>query len=135
MDVKGFRSIDQDTKDSVNGFIRKIQKSFPANQTYYNIPSSINDICILFFHIYDSWDPIMMGKRIDIVNETKLFMKAWKWQNAFLSKMIETGKCIWRFKLHKNNCLVIGIWDCKHDSLRSKVVDDFLDFTDGKAYV
>ena len=135
MELKKLKNIDQMTKDLVNGFIRDIQRYLPNNQTYYNIPSSIKNICILFFYMFDEWNPNMIGKGFTIVNDTKLVSEysSFTWRAAYLSKMIENGQHIWKFKLVQGNCFMIGIWDCKYDS--SITLSGDLDRSDGKSYV
>ena len=57
------KRLPQKEKDLINGFIREIQATFPENNTYFNIPISINHICALFYNIYvnDKWDPKYIG--------------------------------------------------------------------------
>ena len=47
--VEELRKIDQSSKDSVYGYLRRIQSTFPSDNVYYNIPSLVFYWCLLYF--------------------------------------------------------------------------------------
>ena len=45
------KTIDQRTKDFVNGYIRIIQDLFPTDNVYYTIPKLVRHWCLLYYFV------------------------------------------------------------------------------------
>ena len=68
-DFKMLALIEQDTTDTVNGWIRKEQKLLPFEQNpYYIIPQLVIYKCLMFYHQTNNFD--VHGKRI-FLNDAK----------------------------------------------------------------
>ena len=113
--LKKLDRIPQRSKCLMFGYIRRIQSLFPQNVSYFNIPTSIINICILYFYLFDTWD--IQHKSAGIIVENKI-IKHLKggWDTIFLRNIVNTDKHHWKFKIikHSGNCLMIGIWNNKY---------------------
>ena len=121
MDLKSFEAIDEDVKLLVFGYSRRIQRQLPRNNVYYNIPSTIYMICIMYYVTFkDEWNPDLKQFFMTI-NGNRLSSKPNSWGSgrAFLQNIVSKGRHEWIFKIHKfmhiRSGASIGIWNMKHD--------------------
>ena len=66
--IVDIKNVDDITKKIVFGYIARCQKILPKNNTYYNIPSLVSHICILYYWNPEFWS--VYGNGI-IVNDDK----------------------------------------------------------------
>lgn len=99
--------VDQKTKDTVSGFIRKIKNLFP---------SDIARLCLLYYFVEEQFDPDNCPK-YQLSNNNKTVAKCGSGsRNAYLTKIVNTGVHRWRFKLEYEDLnlpLSIGIFKTK----------------------
>ena len=128
LDLSRAKSIPQKEKDLINGFIRRIQAIFPKHTTYFNIPTSINLICALFYNLYvnDRWDPKHIGVYHKLTNNS-YSIDHYKdgWQSSSFGSVIVKSPGIyrWRFKISQLAhtsvqydmywSVVLGVWKIK----------------------
>ena len=60
------KNMDLMTKDIVNGFLRRIRLLFPSDIVYYDIPSLVIYLCLLYFHVQDSFDPEYCHPKVEL---------------------------------------------------------------------
>ena len=117
LNFERIKIVDKKIKHLINGYIRECQQLFPINIIYYNIPSLINVICILFYFT-DEWDLINgIGDNMilnkNVVTSTSIYYDL---NSAFMKNICEYGKFYWKFKIKygknkgKGWTCVIGIW-------------------------
>ena len=124
LDLTSFIHIPQREKDLINGFIREIQKIFPEDVPFYNIPISINKICGVFYQLYnDKWDKKYIGVNHRLSQDGYRIEHIKSYQNTSYGSLIVKSPGIyrWGFKLHhtchltKDNywAVVLGVWKTK----------------------
>eukprot|EP01084_Bolivina_argentea_P070491 128161_1 len=95
---KKIKNIDTKSKDIVFGYIKQHQ-SLLSN----NIPLLINHMCLIYYFSSDKFDQNCIGKDLSIINETCVSMvQGSLWQSAILTRIINTGKYQWTFKILAN---------------------------------
>lgn len=97
LDFRKCNKIDSKTKDSVFGFVRKMEDIL-------NIPGLIPIICLLFFFENDDeWDIEQTGKSLKILDDKKTISQGKIGQTAaFLTNILYHGIHKWKFRV---NCL------------------------------
>ena len=133
MNLKLFSQVSRRSEYSVFGYIRDIQYKLPQDIAYFNIPVSIYQICTLYFHRFERWDPNKKDSTYEIIDDYTLHQTMYGWGSAFLTNIVEVGKHDWIFKLteypaHKNVC--IGIVKMNKD----KPTKSFLGCEPGTVY-
>ena len=112
------KGADSRTKYLVRGYIRSIHLLLPLSITLkYNIPELINQTCLMFYGIEESWDFYNLSTDFEI-NNNIIKKKIDGYQTAYLSKTVSSGIHHWRFKiiskvqsLINNNISINGIID------------------------
>ena len=54
--LEDVKTIDQRTKDFLNGYIRMIQDLFPTDKIYYTIPKLVTHWCLLYYFIRERFE-------------------------------------------------------------------------------
>ena len=116
-----FKDIPQRDKDLIYGYIRKIQATLPINDdTFYNIPESINYICALFYYARDKWDPNYIDKNDTLSNDGHaITMKGSASSSYGSTRARAPGIYRWKFMVHEipesfsSWALVLGVWKTK----------------------
>eukprot|EP01084_Bolivina_argentea_P010844 20237_1 len=123
---------DDSTKDTVNGYIRNVQKEiFCSNKyndnPYYIIPELAIYLCLLFYNENnkESFDPHIDGKIYKYFENNKRVMRYPfnglddEEETLYLSKIARRGIHRWLFKLieydSRKFALIIGIWKTKFE--------------------
>ena len=65
LNLKEVQNVDDRTKMIVKGFIKQCQILFPQNVPYYNIPTLVNHLCLLFYWQREFFQ-IFNGKRVEL---------------------------------------------------------------------
>ena len=93
-DNKTFKRIDRRAEFCVFGYIRNYQPILLEehdNNIYYNVPSSVIDICLVFYGIEDEWDSELMssGMSIDVENNAVFVVagNSGEYANAYLKRL------------------------------------------------
>ena len=107
--------IDQDTKDTVNGYIRNVQESLPEDNAYYNIPKLIIYWCLLYYDQEEFVkDPALRSPNFRFLSNTKAQKIRDCYNTAFFSKVAKKGIHEWKFRLNKFDSAgfttIVGIW-------------------------
>ena len=119
IDLSVFKNIPQRQKDLIYGYIRKIQAIFPKDNTYYNIPDSVNYICALFYHLKDKWDPKYIGANHKLSNDGYSLTIGGGASSSYGTVIVKSPEVYrWKFKIHKAPAnshwnLVLGVWKIK----------------------
>lgn len=67
---KDYKLIAQRNKDLINGYVRDIQKLLPVDQnTYFTIPISINQLCVIFYTIKGEFNTEQCSKNLEFIDE------------------------------------------------------------------
>ena len=109
------KMIDQETKDSVNGYIRNVQESLPKDNAYYNIPKLIIYWCLLYYDQEEFVkDPALRSPNFRFLSNTKVQKIRDCYHTAFFTKIAKTATHEWKFRLNKFDSAgfttIIGIW-------------------------
>ena len=114
------KHIDSKTKDTINGYLRRLQSLLPLNTIYHtNTPALISCWCLLYFHVNESFDKEKVDEYCTLSGDNKIVTKVKKnlfESNAtFLTNIVESGVHKWTFKLVRvyRLALVIGVWKDK----------------------
>eukprot|EP01084_Bolivina_argentea_P174640 302509_1 len=100
---KHFSKIDNNTKLSVFGFIRKCENNLKRTNDVYlfhNIPLLIHSLCLLYYHVSDEFE--IAGKDIKISKDHKSIMHPSNWyHNTSYGKIViqSTAKVIYKWEL------------------------------------
>ena len=128
-------NVDDKTKKIVFGFIRNSQNYFPQNNSYYNIPDLVIQICLLYYLMNDKFDKKCIGESMKLnEKEQTITMENETSNSAFLTNIIDHGIHHWRFKIKQcaklrgseNNWggewyTTLGIWKVKSDDNEEKL--------------
>ena len=114
------KGIDSLTKDTVNGYLRRIQTLFPSDNVYYNTPDLVSHWCILYFYIREKFDPNHCYKSYTISHDdTKMTRITGDNGSIYLSRTAEYGTHEWEFKIIELKddywYTTIGIWKMTYD--------------------
>eukprot|EP01084_Bolivina_argentea_P000935 1710_1 len=97
MSINIQRRLSKKAKYLTKNFIRKIQQSFPQNNSYYNIPEDLIYICACYLYIRDEWD--LKHNDIIVYNHNTIYHTSnWCWNTA-VGKTICTKDNIYEWKL------------------------------------
>ena len=112
MNLKLFGQVSKKSEYSVFGYIRDIQHKLPRDIAYFNIPMSIYQMCTLYYHRFEKWDPDNKDSTYEIIDDYILHQTMEGWGSAFLTNIVKIGKHDWIFKLteypaHRNVCIGI----------------------------
>ena len=118
MNLNGLKRFGQKQKDTVFGYIRRIEKELFSSD-FGAIPNGIVLICILFYgHIPDEFDPKHIGPGL-ILHEQTISSRGYGGGSAFLKRTLESGHHEWRFRIDKRKIdiqsIVFGIWRIQKD--------------------
>ena len=118
------KSIDNEDKDIVNGYVRRIQQLLPIDNTYYIISSLVIYTILYFYHQSDEWYSgnyipkwrdhcfEFIGKRVKIDTKGKVNAVALM---DFKIPTLNLKQIVWRIKLHelylKYDCFCVGFID------------------------
>ena len=115
--LEDVKSIDTNTRDLVNGYLKEIKLNFPINTTFHeNIPSLVYYWCILYYYIIECFDPSNCHKHYTLHDDNTLITKKHdsEFGIAYLSKIVMTGIHRWKFKINLGNnygtTITIGVW-------------------------
>ena len=108
--------------DTINGYLRRIQSSFPVDSIYYNnIPSLVSYWCVLFFYVKECFDPDACDSHYILSDDNTLVEKkpySSDAGNVFLFNTASHGVHKWKFKLRIGNMfdstMTIGVWKINH---------------------
>lgn len=127
------KHIDAKTKDTINGYLRRLQSLLPSNTIYHvNTPALICCWCLLYFHVKESFDKENVDEYCSLSGDDKIVTKIKKdlfaSNSTFLTNIVESGVHKWTFKLVQVNrlALVIGVWKGKEldqDKRTSLILD------------
>eukprot|EP01084_Bolivina_argentea_P212656 361435_1 len=114
------KRMEQEVKDTVSGFIRRNQQLFPSDNSYYNIPSLVHFICILYYHKHEYFT--CHGNSISMNDNCISIWNPGCWPNSAYGKYVIDAKSNkiykWRFKSQCDGTAIIGI-----DSSNKKHID------------
>eukprot|EP01084_Bolivina_argentea_P210253 357942_1 len=101
VDLKNYNNIDQESKNLVSGYMKKIRSLLPSDNVYYNVPLIVNSLCALYYVLCDEWDPTNIGSTFEIDTDNPFILKKSgnMHQSAFLTRVVSDGKHCWTFKL------------------------------------
>ena len=93
------KTIDQKTKDCVNGYIRKIQALYSDDSRYQIIPELVTSWLLLYYFFGDAFDKYNCAEHYSLSkNDTILNQAAIGDGSAFLSKIVGAGVHEWKFR-------------------------------------
>ena len=104
------KQIDQSTKDVVQGFIKQAQLLLPLDKPYFNIPSLVVHLVLMFY-----WNPEFFTKHggnasIDEKRKIVCFSEEdAAYGNIEISGNITHGKYIWTFDVLKFDCGLLSV--------------------------
>ena len=106
------RWISERSKNTVYGFIRKIEQLFDKNKTYYIMPIDIKFICAVYYH-GDVFDENEMSDNLELNknNQNIVTVKTKKWGTIWLKNIVYKGINEWTFKILKSNMKDHGDFD------------------------
>ena len=108
------KRISPKVKDLVFGYIGIIQKLFPQNKAYYNVPDDIKFLCSLFYIVEDYFFAAFTPNTFKIDDEDKRLIKVEdSTHSAFLSNLVFRDKHHWKFLIEKcsPSCdMMIGVY-------------------------
>ena len=130
-----FKSVDSDTKDMVFGYIRKCQHLLPNNNSYYNIPSLVEHICIIY-----CWIPEYFSDHGHVItlNDNKNIAK-----NKHNDGQTVYGNCDivdntmlyqWTFKIIGSEYIYIGIDSSNKNYINTDFSEPYINSYDFYAY-
>ena len=131
LDFGMIKNIPQRDKDAIYGYIREMQARFPKDNTFYNIPESINYICALFYFLKDKWDPKYIGQDHTLSDDGySITTKGGQGSSSYGTDIAKSpGIYRWKFKIQElpkymfSWSLVIGVWKVK--SANKQVTDTY----------
>ena len=116
-------------KDCINGYIRPIQHQLSNNNSYVTIPSLVIQWLILYYHIFEQFDPKFCHDSYELSeNDTKITKSRYGHGRAYLTKVVREGVHKWRFKLINVSAsdLTIGVWKAHHNkSVKGKLLNGY----------
>ena len=113
INLKVYDSVDVQTKDLVNGYIRYLLEGLSTD-----IPQIINVICCLFFYRTEEWDANLTHDALEITDDILTHKGANGFSSAFMRNVIDHGINRWTFRINSYNNwgnVMIGIWNLSHD--------------------
>ena len=92
MSTKVKSVVDEKTLLLTNGFIRECQKLLSSKRSYFNIPQSIIEICILYCSLREEF--ILFGDKMEVIDngQTIKMNSGDCWNTAFCKIMIDISK-------------------------------------------
>ena len=126
--LEDIKLIHQYTKDTVNGYIKNLQKLLANNNPYHNIPSLVIYWCLLFYG-QESFDPNNIDYQNELCDNNTLITRGDNgYDSAFMLKIVDTGIHKWRFKIIKMHpskySLIVGVWKTKYPIKKSSEIID-----------
>ena len=119
--LKDVKSVDTQTKMTVNGYIRQAQSLFPEDNIYYTIPALVIHWIILFFYANEQFDPNQCHQDFKLSsNNTIVTCIKNGSKSILLTQTVSKGIHKWKFKLVTIYCvstpyyLSIGAWKAKY---------------------
>eukprot|EP01084_Bolivina_argentea_P088491 159761_1 len=114
-------NVNHRSKLIVYGYVREFQNdTFDEMSTvnpYYNIPEIIQNICLIYYHVYDIWDSQYIANVHTLNEEIQCIEHTGRlsYKSSFCSIIADCGKYHWKFKLKHVPMksvywIVIGIW-------------------------
>ena len=124
--LEDVKSIDQNTKYTIYGFIRNMQKQISRDNIYYTIPELVIHWILLYFYIADQFDPEYCSNSYQLsANNCTITKLNQDDSTAFLTKVVSKGVHKWKFILHKKvsyGNIIIGVWKSKYTKSTQQVV-------------
>ena len=119
--LKATAQIGQLTKDSVNGYLRRIRSMLPSDNVYYDIPSLMSHWCLLYLHINEYFDPNYCDSSYSLSNDNTSITKTVNARGAaFLTQIATNGIHIWKIKYTPNGKhtwdTTLAIWKVYYDN-------------------
>lgn len=93
--------IDQTSKDIVDGFIRKTQQQLPSNNSFYNIPKLINNLCLSFYFIRCKFNQNKNQYGFDMEFEDNTIVRntTTNWRTATILPSISTDCALFKLEI------------------------------------
>ena len=102
---------------TVFGYINGIQCLFQSDNSYYQIPELIKQICTIFYASIHEWDLQFIGSNVKFFADTNSIRhtRINKSSSSFLAEKFNSGIHVWRFRIDKCKSKTrwtstIGIW-------------------------
>ena len=112
MSRRELKNIDEKSKLTIYGFIRKVQALLPQNNTFYTIPLSIGHIILLFYFEMDEFELFANGMELSADHKT-VIKKHGGWRSAYGKIGINSQRnirCFWKIKIIKEKSnMFIGL--------------------------
>eukprot|EP01084_Bolivina_argentea_P209043 356177_1 len=133
-------NVNNKSKLIVYGYLREFQNNtfgeISKINPYYNMPQIVENICLIYYYLYDKWDSQYIAK-VHTLNEKNQCIEHTGepfYQSSFCSTIADCGKYHWKFKIKhvpkQHGWIVIGIW--KTMSKRKPPIHTY--FTEGDSY-
>ena len=115
---EAIKSIDTNTKDTVNGYLREIQSLLSSDNIYYTIPTLVSYWCLLYFYVKECFDPDLHHISYETQFDDSMLIK--KQSNnsgsAYLKRIAKPGSGVhcWKFRFVRVDedyyTFTLGIW-------------------------
>eukprot|EP01084_Bolivina_argentea_P177308 306633_1 len=98
-------NVNNKSKLIVYGYIKEFQKitfqEISKVNPYYNIPKIIQNICLIYYHLYDEWDLQYIANVHTLNQENQCIEHTGKrsYKSSFCSTIADYGEYHWKFKL------------------------------------
>ena len=114
------KEVDNQTKDTVFGYIRQVIEPFLSSEDIHCIiPTLVYHWCILYYRIVECFDPDALGQGC-ILNEDRTIVAkkchGFEYETSYLQKIVHVGIHTWKFKLLmiQGYTVNIGLWKTKY---------------------
>eukprot|EP01084_Bolivina_argentea_P209042 356176_1 len=135
-------NVNDKSKLIVYGYLREFQNDtfheICKVNPYYNIPEIIQNICVIYYHLYDEWDSQYIAN-VHTLNEENQCIEhtgRLKYESSFCSTIAHSdyGEYHWKFKIKHDikqvYWIVIGIWK----TMSKPKPPTHTHFTEGSSY-
>ena len=132
----------------VYGYLRECEKDLFSelreSNPYYNLPEIMQNVCLIYYHIADEWDPKYVGVHHKLTKDRLCIENISKDddESSSYGTLIASSPGIYKWKLRLNHvpnlnysywAVIIGIWKTK--SSKEPVLDtSFASITTKKTY-
>ena len=124
--LENVKLIDKRTKDCVNGYTRKLQKLYPNDNSYFIIPSLAIHWIMLYYHVWEEFDPDFRGHYKSSANNTIIEKLKQNYTSTYLRMVASKGIHKWLFKINKiSSTMIIGVWKAKYPKSTSQLFHDY----------
>ena len=103
--LEDIKKIDQESKDVIYGYVKGIQKLFPADIVYFTIPTLVIHWVLLYHYIGDQIDDSKLSEQYALSCENTVITVQTGRISDFVpfQKVVENGIHQWKFKILKVN--------------------------------